>query len=102
MDAICSELKDRLEGLKGELDYITLAGSGEPTLNSDLGIIIDRIKAMTDCPLAILTNSSLLPSPLVRAELRPLDLIVPSLDAFSNRIFQQINQPVEGIDIKES
>ena len=100
MDVICSELEERLENLKGELDYITLAGSGEPTLNSDLGLIIEKIKSMTDCPLAILTNSSLLFDPLVRTELRPLDLIVPSLDAVSSKVFQRINQPVKGIDIK--
>jgi len=100
MDAICSELQERLENLKGELDYITLAGSGEPTLNSDLGLIIEKIKSMTDCPLAILTNSSLLSDPLVRSELKPLDLIVPSLDAVSSKAFQRINQPVKGIDIK--
>lgn len=98
-DDICHELKDRLKHLKGSIDFITLAGSGEPTLNSDLGSIIDRIKTMTDCPLAILTNSSLLYDPLVRSELKLLDLIVPSLDAVSREIFQKINRPVEGIDI---
>jgi wyosine [tRNA(Phe)-imidazoG37] synthetase (radical SAM superfamily) len=97
-DDICNELKYRLEHLEGAMDFITLTGSGEPTLNSNLGSIIDRIKTMTDCPLAILTNSSLLYDPLVRAELKLLDLIVPSLDAVSTEIFQRINRPVEGIE----
>ena len=99
VDHIWHELKDRLSQLKGEVDFITLAGSGEPTLNKDLGSIIEKIKSMTDYPLAILTNSSLLEDPLVRAEIKPLDLIVPSLDAVSREIFQKINQPCQGIDI---
>ncbi|MGA1839822.1 MAG: radical SAM protein [bacterium] len=98
-DDICNELEDRLGQLKGAIDYITLAGSGEPTLNSNLGSIIERIKTMTDSPLAVLTNSSLLGDPLVRDELKPLDLIVPSLDAVSEDIFKRINRPVKGIEI---
>ena len=98
-DDICNELSERLGHLKGAIDYITLAGSGEPTLNSNLGSIIERIKTMTECPLAVLTNSSLLGDPSVREELKLLDLIVPSLDAVSEDIFKRINRPVKGIEI---
>jgi len=36
--------------------YITISGSGEPTLNSKIGVFIDRIKKTTDIPVAIMTN----------------------------------------------
>ncbi|MGA1843733.1 MAG: radical SAM protein [bacterium] len=101
VDVLCDELGERLQQLKGAVDIVTLAGSGEPTLNADLGVIIERIRGMTDRPLGILTNSSLLSDKTVRDALRPLDLVVPSLDAVSDRIFQQINRPVEGIGIEE-
>ena len=42
-------------GLQGPpaLDYITLAGSGEPTLNLGLGNLIRRIKGLTATPVAV-------------------------------------------------
>jgi len=101
VDALCEELRERLQQLEGEVDIITLAGSGEPTLNADLGAIVDRIRGMTSLPMGILTNSSLLSDRAVRDALKPLDLVIPSLDAMSDRIFQRINHPVEGIGIEE-
>jgi wyosine [tRNA(Phe)-imidazoG37] synthetase (radical SAM superfamily) len=98
-DLIINELEERLRQLKGDLDYITLAGSGEPTLNSDIGGLIEKIKRLTRCPVALLTNSSLLSEKTVRDELLSLDLIVPSLDAVSEEAFRGINRPVEGIEI---
>jgi len=41
-------------------DYITISGSGEPTLHSGIGSLIKAIKAMTSIPVAVRTNSSLL------------------------------------------
>jgi wyosine [tRNA(Phe)-imidazoG37] synthetase (radical SAM superfamily) len=78
-------------------DYITLSGSGEPTLFSRLGELIDRIKAMTDVPVALLTNGSLLYRPEVREEIRDVDLLVPSLDAGDELRFRHINRPHEAI-----
>lgn len=101
IDSVCAELTKRLDQLNGEVDYITLAGSGEPTLNSDLGRLIDRIKTITNTPLAILTNSSLLFDPSIRSELSALDLIVPSLDAVNRDTFIRINHPAEGIEIED-
>jgi len=101
VDSLCVELRERLQQIEGEIDIITLAGSGEPTLNADLGAIIERIRGMTGRPLGILTNSSLLSDQAVRDALKPLDLVVPSLDAVSDRIFQRINRPVEGIGTEE-
>lgn len=101
IDLVCRELKERLPQLQGKVDYITLAGSGEPTLNVDLKDLVAEIKNLTSIPIAILTNSSLLPDPQVRKELQQLDLIVPSLDAVTQEIFEQINQPVKGIKVQE-
>lgn len=101
IDLICRELKERLPQLQGKVDYITLAGSGEPTLNADLKDVVAAIKNLTSVPIAILTNSSLLPDPEVREELQQVDLIVPSLDAVTQEIFEQINQPVKGIKAQE-
>lgn len=75
------------------IDYITLSGSGEPTLNSEIGILIQEIKKLTQIPVAVLTNSSLLYDEEVRRTLSSADLLLPSLDAARESTFQKINRP---------
>ena len=87
---IMSQLKDRLDS---KPDYITMSGSGEPTLHSSIGRLIEEIKGMTDVPVAVITNGSLLWLPEVQTELLQADLVVPSLDAPSEDIFQYVNRP---------
>lgn len=74
-------------------DYITLAGSGEPTLHSRLGWIIEQIKQITDVPVAVLTNGALFYEPAVRADCAKADLVIPSLDAGDERRFRYVNRP---------
>lgn len=76
-----------------KINYITLSGAGEPTLNSKIGVLIAEIKRITSIPVAVITNSSLLGDPLVRHELLPADLIVPSLDSVLPNIFIEMNRP---------
>jgi wyosine [tRNA(Phe)-imidazoG37] synthetase (radical SAM superfamily) len=74
-------------------DYITLSGSGEPTLYSRLDEMIPAVKRLTSIPLAVLTNGSLLWDPDVREELAKADLVMPSLDAGDERLFRRVNRP---------
>ncbi|KPK75692.1 MAG: hypothetical protein AMJ79_10265 [Phycisphaerae bacterium SM23_30] len=74
-------------------DYITLSGSGEPTLYTPLDSLITAIKELTNIPLAVLTNGSLLWQPEVRQALMSSDLVCPSLDAGCDETFQKINRP---------
>lgn len=98
IDEIISELRGKLHTVP---DYITLSGSGEPTLNSDMGELIGRIKGLTDIPVAVLTNGSLLWKADVRYELRDADLVIPSLDAGDETIFRAVNRPHESIGFKD-
>jgi wyosine [tRNA(Phe)-imidazoG37] synthetase (radical SAM superfamily) len=95
--AILAELEAYFGGAGPVPDYVTLAGSGEPTLNSGLGHIIARLKDITTVPVAVLTNGALLNDPEVRRELRQADVILPSLDAVTPEVFQTINRPVAGL-----
>ena len=92
LDNVISEHKDAL-GQNQKINYITLSGSGEPTLNVDLGKIVTAIKETTDIPVAVLTNTTLLHFERVRDELMAADLVVPSLDAVSQELFLKINRP---------
>jgi wyosine [tRNA(Phe)-imidazoG37] synthetase (radical SAM superfamily) len=74
-------------------DYVTLSGSGEPTLYLPLGELIVGLKQLTAAPIAVLTNGSLLWDPEVRDGLKGADLVVPSLDAGDQETFQRVNRP---------
>jgi len=78
---------------QNNLDYITFSGSGEPTLNLDIGWLIRQIKEKTDRKMAVLTNSSLLWMLEVREELMATDLVVPSLDAATEGVWRRLNRP---------
>ena len=66
-EQVVSQVREKLaSGVRP--DYITLAGSGEPTLHSRLGWIIERIKQFTGVPVAVLTNGALLSDPQVRRD----------------------------------
>ncbi|MDD4253495.1 MAG: radical SAM protein, partial [Methanoculleus horonobensis] len=93
---VIAELDDFLA--KGpDLDYITFAGSGEPTLHTGIGEIIAFIKdRYPRYRVAVLTNSALFTDPDVRAALMRADLVVPSLDAVSEEVFIKINRPSPG------
>jgi wyosine [tRNA(Phe)-imidazoG37] synthetase (radical SAM superfamily) len=82
-------------------NYVTLSGSGEPTLYSRAGELIEGIQAMGETPVAVLTNGSLLWREDVRAELMGADLIVPSLDAGGEGMFQAVNRPAEGLSFEQ-
>ena len=100
LESVIPELKDALKQSQ-KIDYITLSGSGEPTLNLDLGRIITAIKKITDIPVAVLTNGTLLHLESVRDELMAADLVVPSLDAVSQEIFCEINKPHPHINVSQ-
>jgi wyosine [tRNA(Phe)-imidazoG37] synthetase (radical SAM superfamily) len=99
IEPILAELRETLaEGL--EADFITIAGSGEPTLNLRLGELIDGIKKITDTPVAVLTNGTLLYKEDVRADCAKADVVMPSLDAGDEQAFQRINRPHKDISIE--
>lgn len=92
VEAVLKELEAKIaEGLKA--DYITISGSGEPTLHSQLGELIESIRNLTDIPIAIITNSTLLSDPAVRADCCKADVVLPSLDAGDMETFTKMNHP---------
>lgn len=99
-ETIISELEDYLRDVPQPPDVITLAGSGEPTLNLGMGRIISSIKEMGRIPVAVLTNGALLYLPEVRAELAAADMVLPSLDSARAETYRLINRPLPGLSLE--
>ena len=85
-------------GAGRRVDHITFSGSGEPTLNRNLGRIIRGLKKTTKVPIAVLTNGTLLTRKDVRADLLAADVVVPSLDAVPAPLFRTVNRPHPSLD----
>ena len=80
-------------------DHFSLSGSGEPTLHSRIRPLIEGIKQMSQVPVAVITNASLLWMKTVQDDLLLADVVLPSLDGVSSRIFEKINRPHEKLSI---
>ncbi len=97
--AVAADVLDKVQTSRP--DVITVAGSGEPTLNTGLGDLIEAIKVATEVPVALLTNGALFRDPEVCREAALADLVLPSLDAGDEEFFQWVNRPVEGLTLDE-
>jgi wyosine [tRNA(Phe)-imidazoG37] synthetase (radical SAM superfamily) len=93
-EMILGEVKDVLDTHQpGEIDWVTFVGSGEPLLHNKMGWLIRQVKDMTDLPVAVITNGSLLYLPDVRQELLVADAVLPSLDAGTPELYRKIDRP---------
>ena len=101
---IISELKEflRSPALKSAaVDYISISGFGEPTLHSNITHLIAEIKKLTLIPLALFSNAALFYDPKVRRDVLEVDLLLPSLDAVTQDVFEEIDRPAPGIKIED-
>lgn len=100
VNEILNEIETFLREGSSSVDYLSLGGSGEPTLHSEIGRIIEGIKAITSIPVAVITNGALLYEQEVRENLLKADVILPSMDAVSLDVFEKINRPYPGSSIE--
>jgi len=83
------------------IDWVTFVGSGETLLHRQLGRMLRGTRELTDLPVAVITNGSLLSDAGVRNEVAHADAVLPSLDAGSPALFKRINRPHPGISFEE-
>jgi wyosine [tRNA(Phe)-imidazoG37] synthetase (radical SAM superfamily) len=99
-EKVIKELTDHLEHNPAP-DFITLSGYGEPTLNSRTGDVINFVKLnYPDLQVAVLTNGTLLSDKKVRDELMNADLVLPSIDAATDKGFKKINRPEKHLKVQ--
>lgn len=74
-------------------NFVTFGGSGEPTLNLNLGLILKEVRAKVDCALALLTNGSLLYMDEIRKGLVAFDVIIPTFSTNEGSTYQRLHRP---------
>lgn len=88
------------------IDAISICGNGEPTLYPALAELVVTMKNLRDryqpqARLAILSNSTTVGDPTVRAALELLDLKIMKFDAGSEEMFRQLNHPTAPVYMGE-
>jgi len=76
-----------------DVDWLTFVGAGEPLLHAQIGRMIRDAVALTDLPVAVITNGSLLYRPEVRREVSAAQAVLPSLDAGTAELYRRLNRP---------
>jgi wyosine [tRNA(Phe)-imidazoG37] synthetase (radical SAM superfamily) len=76
-----------------DVDWVTFVGSGEPLLNSGIGRMIRDARELTELPVAVITNGSLLYRREVREEVSAAQAVLPSVDAGTPELYRRLNRP---------
>lgn len=98
-DHVIAEL-EQFMSLSPKIDYITFSGSGEPTLYSRIGEVLHFVRQhYPNVKTAVLTNGTLFFDRKLRSELLQADVILPSLDAASQNVFEKIDRPHSDLHI---
>ena len=79
------------------IDVITFSGSGEPTLNLQLGKMVEHARELSrkKLPIVLHTNASLLHRNDVKKNVSRFDVVCAKLDAGDEQSFKIINRPVK-------
>lgn len=90
----------------GDIDVLTLAGNGEPTLHPSFHEICEEVIRQRDkyrpgLPVCVLSNSSTIGSADVRAGLSVLERPVMKLDAGTQETFELLNRPCSGVRLEK-
>jgi wyosine [tRNA(Phe)-imidazoG37] synthetase (radical SAM superfamily) len=92
---------DRWLASGGVADYVTLSGSGEPTLHSGFGTVIRHVREQTAIPVALLSNGTLFSRPSVREAALQASVVKLSLSGGDQETFRRINRPHPDVRIAE-
>lgn len=87
-----SEKLASVEKNNASVDYLTLVPDGEPTLDRNLGRLIELLKPL-GFKVAVITNSTLIGDPEVRRELGLADWVSVKIDTVDGKIWRKIDRP---------
>ncbi len=95
---VLAAVEAALAGLDEPPAYLTFSGNGEPTLHPRFdeiaeGLLVLRDRLAPSARTAVLSNSTRVHDPRVRAALRRLDVRIMKLDAGTETTFRRFNRP---------
>lgn len=93
---VLNQLDEYLRQISIEsLDVVTFSGSGEPTLNFNLGSMVRQVrKRLPELPIVLLSNGSLLGHLKVLKNLSEFDIVTVKFDAGDDETHHAINRPL--------
>lgn len=82
-----------------EIDYLTFAPDGEPTLDRDLGEEIKELRE-TGMRVAVITNSSLIGDKSVRKDLSGADWVSLKVDSVLENVWRRVDRPHRALSLE--
>ncbi|WP_428263732.1 radical SAM protein [Haliangium sp.] len=79
------------------IDYLSIVPSGEPTLDVNLGRLIELLRPL-GVRIAVMTNGSLLWRPEVRERVGQADLVSVKVDTVDEILWRRLNHPHRRLD----
>ena len=99
-DVVLAELGEWLKR-DGKADYITLSGSGEPTIHSRFGEVLEFIRSKNGIPAVLLTNGTMLQFQEVRDAAACANVVKISLSAWDQAAYGWVNRPYPQLQFDE-
>jgi wyosine [tRNA(Phe)-imidazoG37] synthetase (radical SAM superfamily) len=100
MDAVLGEISEWLKE-RGDADYVTLSGSGEPTLHSGFGEVLRFVRSHCRIPTVLLTNGTMLHLPEVQSAACHAHVVKVSLSAWDQASYGWVNRPHPQLEFRE-
>jgi len=100
-DDLAREVKEKVNEVKKrdtKIDYLSFVPDGEPTLDINLGKIIELIRPL-NIKIAVITNGSLINHKDVREDLQKADLVSLKLDAATRKTWLRTDRPYKSLDL---
>ena len=91
IDAVGDKVRGILEA-GATIDYLTLVPDGEPTLDANLGSVIQGLKPL-GIKIAVISNSSLIDQKDVRADLAGADWVSLKVDSIRPDVWRRVDRP---------
>jgi wyosine [tRNA(Phe)-imidazoG37] synthetase (radical SAM superfamily) len=102
-EKLVSEVKNLLYKIHNKdesPDYLTIVPDGEPTLDINIGVLIENLKVF-NIPIAVITNASLIDQPDVRKCLSKADYISVKIDSVDKNKWHKINRPYRVLNLNK-
>lgn len=102
-EELLAELKNKIEAAEKNglaVDYLTIVADGEPTLDINLGRLLELFKEFK-LKTAVITNSSLLNQASVRADLQKADWVSVKIDSVNESLWRRVNCPSKELVIPD-